>query len=105
VVDHRSARAIALGVRIDRGERVLDLLCSTVLLVGVSMFNCAPSLLDPFLFGAGAGVDVCQIHRPRAGKARDVEHGLRGVVTGRHGGEQHRQRHARRKDGRDGEQQ
>ena len=33
------------------------------------------------------------------------EAGLRGVVTGRYGGEQHRQRHARRKDGRDGEQQ
>jgi len=60
VVDYGRARPIAFGIRMHWREGVLDLLCGTVLVVGVAVFFCT-------LFGAGAGMDVRQVHRPRTG--------------------------------------
>src|SRR5215210_2075375 len=59
-VHYGRARPFALRIRLHWRERILDLLCSTVLVVGVAMFS---STL--FLFGTGARVDVRQIHHPR----------------------------------------
>src|SRR5215203_2009766 len=62
VVDYGRARPIAFGIRMHWREGILDLLCDTVLVVGVAVFFCAL-----YLFGAGAGMDVRQVHRPRTG--------------------------------------
>lgn len=61
VVDYGRARPVAFGIRMHWREGVLDLLCGTVLVVGVAVFFCT------LLFGAGAGMDVRQVHRPRSG--------------------------------------
>ena len=59
VVDYGRARPTAFGIRMHWREGVLDLLCGTVLGVGVAVFCSAL----PFL-RAGAGMDVRQVHHP-----------------------------------------
>ena len=62
VVDYGRARPIAFGIRMHWPEGVLDLLCGTVLVEGVAVF-----FTTYLLFGAGARMDVRQVHRPRTG--------------------------------------
>src|SRR5215204_893847 len=84
-VHHRRARPIALLIRSQRREGILDLFCSTLLVVGVAVFA-STHFFAPFFYGAGAGMDVRQVHRPRAGKSRALEYDLLATIGLREGG-------------------
>src|SRR5215217_2055958 len=60
VVHYGRTRPSAFGIRMHWREGKFDLLCGTVLVVGVAVFFCT-------LFGAGAGMDVRKVHCPRTG--------------------------------------
>src|SRR5215213_5680661 len=79
-VNHGRAGPLAFGIRLHRREWVLDLLYSTVFVVGVAVF-CSYF----FLFCAGARMDVRQVHRPRTGKSKDLQHDLHTTIGLREG--------------------
>jgi len=68
VVHNGRASPIAFGIRLYRRERVLNLLCSTVLVVGVTVFASTR-----FLFGAGARMDVSEVERVGLGQIAHFE--------------------------------
>ena len=65
-VNHCSARPITFRIRLHWREGILDLLCSSVLVVGMAV------LTSTLFFGAGARMDVRKVHRPGVWKACDL---------------------------------